>query len=144
MKGFVLQATSWILAFAVAMLTCILSMPVTPRGVQCPTAAIQKIQVVSYEHLPCGCIVKKVTERAPHEGEAGFKQCRCAERKAADKQEQSASAESKPILTMACGPIVKICFTGSCLMRLWVCTAYATSTRTAPTFSPATPPPQLA
>ena len=67
----------------------------TAKGVQCPTATVQTIKVVTYERTPCGCLVKKVTERAPRQGEAGFLQCRCAEKKDA-QQETARTGESRP------------------------------------------------
>ncbi len=52
----------------------------TSAGVQCPTARVQTIRVPVLSK--CGCVLGHV-ERAPKPGEKGFKQCRCAEGRAA-------------------------------------------------------------
>ncbi|HVT10996.1 MAG TPA: hypothetical protein VHE55_01910 [Fimbriimonadaceae bacterium] len=66
--------------------------PMTPDGKQCPTAPIQTIsvpvksccgKVLCYEH------------RAPKPGEAGFVQCRCAEKRAS--QQRNAMAPKVPL-----------------------------------------------
>ena len=49
--------------------------PATPKGVQCPTAAVQTVTV----RTCCGRLVT----RAPEPGERAFLQCRCAEKKTA-------------------------------------------------------------
>lgn len=141
---FAFCATAWILTFAIVLFTCAFNVPVTPRGVQCPTAAIQTIQVLSLKRSPCGCLVKVVEERAPREGEAGFKQCRCAERKAVERQEKATSTNSKPAVTLGFDQIALSYHGGGNLPEPLVCPAYRAETLSSPTFSPPTPPPQLA
>jgi len=89
-----------LLSVAVAMLTTPISTVVTPRGVQCPTARIQTVTEVRYVRNCCGKLVAQTIERAPREGEAEFKQCRCAEKKALERHDQAKSADSRPSLTV--------------------------------------------
>lgn len=63
---------------------------VTPRGVQCPTAAVQT--AVFAKRDCCGKVVG-YEARAPREGEKGFLQCRCAEKKA---QQHGAAETTTP------------------------------------------------
>lgn len=53
---------------------------VTPRGVQCPTAAVQTVLVAKRD---CCDRIVGYEVRKPKEGEKGFLQCQCAEKKAA-------------------------------------------------------------
>ncbi|GEM_PF-1499898 len=53
---------------------------VTPRGVQCPTATVQSVVVAKRD---CCDRIVGYEVRKPKEGEQGFLQCRCAEKKAA-------------------------------------------------------------
>lgn len=57
---------------------------ITARGVQCPTAPVQKIKVVEYQKNCCGKLVPVLVEKAPSEGDSEFVQCRCSEKQASD------------------------------------------------------------
>lgn len=79
------RVASWIGARAPLLLvawfafwTCLQSQPVTPYGVQCPTAPVQSISVA----MQC-CGKTVCATRAPRPGDKGFVQCRCAEKKSA-------------------------------------------------------------
>lgn len=89
-----------LLSVALAMLTISTSTVVTPRGVQCPTAKVQKVTEVRYVRNCCGKLVAQTIERAPKEGEAEFKQCRCAEKKESEKHDQAKAAESRPSMVI--------------------------------------------
>lgn len=92
------QASALFIAFAIALLFC--SFPqMTPRGVQCPTAPVQHIvDTVSVLNC-CGKLEIRTVVRQPKEGELGFKQCFCAERKSADAQTALPSTDSKVVPT---------------------------------------------
>lgn len=93
-----------VLGVAITSLNFGSSLPVTKRGVQCPTAAIQTVVEVEHEKNCCGELVAKTIVREPREGEVGFKQCCCAEKKAADhKVEKQTTSVSKPTLVCALG-----------------------------------------
>lgn len=68
--------------------------PLTPKGVQCPTAPVQSVTEVVYVKNCCGKIVPQTIQRKPREGESAFVQCRCAEKKAAETQQKTESNES--------------------------------------------------
>lgn len=68
--------------------------PMTPKGVQCPTAPVQSVTEVVYVKNCCGKLVPKTIQRKPREGESTFLQCRCAEKKEADSQQKPESNES--------------------------------------------------
>lgn len=137
------QGTSWLLAYAMLLLVFPFNIPVTARGIQCPTAAIQKVSVVTLERTPCGCLVKRVTERAPREGEKGFKQCRCAEKKAAEKQDQDKTNEVRqaPILFLNCSDLRHI--RGTVLEPVRTTFDASRGVVTDLAFSPPTPPPKF-
>src|SRR4029077_19949302 len=67
----------WALVALLFAATAFQSLPLTQEGRQCPTAPIQSVLVGLSK--PCGCPPVYV-RRAPRPGEAGFVQCRCAER----------------------------------------------------------------
>lgn len=79
-----IQGTRQILALVLTalLLWCSVSRAatVTPRGVQCPTAAVQEILVAKRD---CCDRIVGYEVRKPREGEKGFKQCQCAEKKVA-------------------------------------------------------------
>lgn len=54
----------------------------TPYGIQCPTAKVQTVRVP----VICCNKIKGYVDRAPRPGEAGFRQCRCAEKQSAEHQ----------------------------------------------------------
>lgn len=64
---------------------------VTPRGVQCPTAAVQSVVVAQRDC--CGRIVGYEV-RKPKEGERDFLQCRCAEKRNATHSVDATSVPS--------------------------------------------------
>lgn len=71
----------------------------TARGVQCPTAAVQTVAVAKRDC--CGRLVGYEV-RKPTEGEKGFKQCRCQEkRQGAVQAEASPRNESLPSAVLA-------------------------------------------
>lgn len=78
------RGTRQLLALVLTVLLCWTSVSraatVTPRGVQCPTAAVQEIVVAKRD---CCNRIVGVEVRKPREGEKGFVQCRCAEKKSA-------------------------------------------------------------
>ena|SRR5579862_4992475 len=75
--GFASRITLIVLAFLVGLCSATSMFPLTPDGVQCPTAPIQTIAV------PVSCCGKVIgyQQRAPKPGEPGFVQCRCAEKR---------------------------------------------------------------
>lgn len=114
----------------------------TPRGIQCPTATVQQVTEVTYVKDCCGKLVAVTKVRKPKEGEAGFKQCRCAEKKSAEKQEEAKSTETRPSVIMLPANSASVTlrlplFNSSAIESLW-----AQVQRETPTFSPPTPPPQ--
>ena len=135
--------TAWLLSLAVVLLTCNPSLPVTPRGVQCPTAAVQTVVETKFVRNCCGKLVAVESERAPREGEAAFKQCRCAEKKAAEKQEQAKSSEERETT------VLFLCSSGPIHIRGPIFdSGQATFIRRGRTFedisfSPPTPPPKF-
>lgn len=72
--------------------------PMTPDGVQCPTAPVQSVLVPI--KVACGCVVG-YRARAPKPGEKGFVQCRCAEKK---------SGHHLALSAPQIGPLVASCF----------------------------------
>jgi hypothetical protein len=118
--------------------------PHTARGVQCPTATVQTVTEVSLVRNCCGKLVAKTIQRKPREGEPGFKQCRCAEKKAADAQQKSeASESSRPALAIAIlNPLFQFQAV-SILPAAIQAHTYLFSSSFSPAFAPPTPPPQL-
>ena len=72
----------------------------TLTGVQCPTAPLQTISVAIRD---CCGKVTGFTTRAPKPGEAGFVQCRCAEKRTSS---QKATLSNKVPLMMAAEIVV--------------------------------------
>ena len=117
--------------------------PVTPRGIQCPTAPIQQVLETKYVKNCCGELVAQTTVRKPHEGEASFKQCRCAEKKAADHQDEKQATESvKPIPLAALSESLADLHFEPIQMPL-ESPVYVPIDRKTPVFAPPTPPPQF-
>lgn len=89
-----------LLAVAIATANFGVKLPITPRGIQCPTATVQQVVEVVREKNCCGELVAKTVVRKPREGEAEFKQCRCAESKAANHEQDkdSTTGSVKPIM----------------------------------------------
>jgi len=85
------QALAIILAVWFLVFSLNVVFPVTPTGVQCPTASIQTVACGQFDC--CGNLVGKAT-RAPRPGEKGFVQCRCAEKRAV-QQKLAASPKSQ-------------------------------------------------
>ena len=63
-----------------------LGAPITPKGVQCPTATVQTILVAK---LDCCKRIVGYEVRKIKEGERGFKQCQCAEKRQSASQAQT-------------------------------------------------------
>lgn len=134
---------AWVLACAVALLGCYGFAPSTPRGKQCPTAAVQEVTDVKYVKTCCGKLVAVKFKRAPREGEAGYKQCQCAEKKASEKDDQTKSAEHRVAPPMH---IARAMNDSLGFLIVPADTARETTADSAPeavVFSPPTPPPQL-
>lgn len=98
----------WILSVALILLTSPFGTRLTPRGVQCPTAPVQQVVEVVQTRDAHGHLVGMTIVRKPQEGEAGFKQCRCAEKKSAPRDTQANSAESKFVPILAFAELVRI------------------------------------
>lgn len=82
--------------------------PITPKGRQCPTAPVQVVTEVTYEKDCCGKLVTRSIQRKPRDGELGFVQCRCAEKKAAETQQKTESSESSRFsLVAVLNPLVQ-------------------------------------
>ncbi|HWD39218.1 MAG TPA: hypothetical protein VG944_10245 [Fimbriimonas sp.] len=79
MRARVRRGLAIVLGLIVGFYCCALGYPLTPEGVQCPTAPIQWVAVVG--HTRCGC--PTVSVRKTQKGDAGFVQCTCAEKKKA-------------------------------------------------------------
>lgn len=80
-----------ILAAIAFLLNAILVVPPRTRiGLQCPTAPIQTITITHIDKDCCGHPIEVTERRAPRPGEPGFKQCACAEKKAAQTAEDRA------------------------------------------------------
>lgn len=131
------------LSLIVAFITCFTWTPATPRGVQCPTAPVQKVVSIEYVRNCCGKLVPKETVRAPREGEPEFKQCRCAEKKSAEKQEESKSAEPRPQLVFDVRISDHSEFGHFIVIAAAPIEVPIDSGCPAPIFSPPTPPPQV-
>ena len=116
--------------------------PRTPRGLQCPTAPVQTIRDVTMVKC-CGKLVAKTTFRKPHEGEVGFKQCLCAERKNAEAQQKALGSESirQAIELALIGPVFHLPEI-SLIPRDHQVSDLITKQCFAPAFAPPTPPPQ--
>lgn len=137
----IIRLIALVVSVALASMNLGVQAPVTQRGIQCPTAAVQTVKVTTLEKSCCGKLVAKTEVRKPKEGEAGFKQCRCAERKASEhEQQKQASENSKPVsvamLAMPEGlsffPKLVIPFSHHEQRNpIWI----------APAFAPPTPPP---
>lgn len=83
-----------ILAIALGLCSILSSAPNTPKGVQCPTAPIQSVAQIIFMKDCCGKLLPRTIFRKPREGEAGFLQCLCAEKKAADAHQKTESNEA--------------------------------------------------
>ena len=83
-----------ILSASLATVSSFAGMPCTPAGIQCPTATVQTVTVDVYDC--CGHVIGHLT-RAPRQGEKGFVQCRCAEKKS-----QKKDATFSPSLELLC------------------------------------------
>ena len=68
--------------------------PVTKAGTQCPTAPLQVITVTEIQKDCCGHSILVAVTRKPKLGEAGFRQCRCAEKQAAQTVEDRSPTKS--------------------------------------------------
>ena len=119
-------------------------MPVTQRGIQCPTATVQQVTEVKLVKDCCGKLVPKVQVRKPKEGEPEFKQCRCAEKKAADHENEKTATESyKPIsVAVLSNSVSMVPFEAIDLPFAKL--ALHVGEQAPPTSPPLTPPPQLA
>ena len=118
-------------------------MPVTQRGIQCPTAAVQKITEVKLVKDCCGKLVPKVLARSPQEGEPDFKQCRCAEKKSIQhEEEKTPTASSKPISLAALSNSPSM-VPFQTLDILFEKLTFHVVDQTPPTSPPPTPPPKL-
>jgi len=133
---------AWVLAFAIAVLGCFGFAPSTPRGLQCPTASVQEVTVVEYVKTCCGKLVPVTVKRAPREGEAGFKQCQCSEKKAADKDDQAKSAEHRVAPPMHVAQALTADFAYLLVTRDDSRPTPSDRTSDSVAFSPTTPPPQ--
>lgn len=134
---------AFVLAVAILSLNFGVSVPKTAKGIQCPTAPIQKIVEVVREKNCCGKIVSKTIVRAPQEGEKGFKQCCCAEKKAANhEEEKQTTSVNKPTLVCALSdnPLNQAF---EPLAQSWNETRYADTRQISPVAVPPTPPPQI-
>jgi hypothetical protein len=132
-----------ILSIALASMHLGVRMPVTQRGIQCPTATVQQITEVKLVKDCCGKLVPQSTVRKPREGEPGFKQCRCAEKKAADHGEEKTATESyKPILVAVLSSWSSTTSFEAIDMPLVKLTLNV-GDQAPPTSPPVTPPPQL-
>jgi hypothetical protein len=72
----------------------------TPMGVHCPTAKAQTVTEMVQTVDCCGRPVTLQVERKLQPGEKGFKQCRCAEKKASQANQDAAVKD--PGITLAC------------------------------------------
>ena len=119
-------------------------LPQTPKGVQCPTAAVQVVTAVAYVRDCCGKLVAKTFQHTPREGEPGFKQCRCAEKKAAEHQQKTDSVHSSRSTLIVAVLNPRLEFRGWALLQLEPQAHFYTPLSHAlPAFAPPTPPPQL-
>lgn len=73
--------------------------PKTEAGRQCPTAAVQEIEVTRTVETCCGDVVQVVEKRKPQVGEEGFLQCQCAEKKSSDFADGKRTGEL-PVFTL--------------------------------------------
>lgn len=85
-----------LLAVVVMLASASFTLPSTRKGIQCPTAPIQKVVVNEVEKLSDGETAMVQVERTPQPGDPGFVQCHCAEKKAA-KQIQAVASDLKEI-----------------------------------------------
>lgn len=134
---------AWVLAFAIAALGSFGFAPSTPQGKQCPTAAVQEVVEVKYVKTCCGKVVPVKFKRAPREGEAGFKQCQCAEKKAADKDDQARAAEYCVVPQMHVAQALPADFAYPIVGGDKSRPASTCRTTENVVFSPPTPPPQF-
>ena len=133
-----------LLSIALASMHIGVKMPVTQRGIQCPTATVQQITEAKLVKNCCGVWVSQTTLRKPREGEPGFKQCRCAEKKAVDHEEEKMATESNKPISVA---ILTETFSASFLEAFdvpFVKLTLKPKDQTTPTNPPITPPPQIA
>ena len=132
-----------ILSIALVSMHLAERMPVTQRGIQCPTAEVQQITEVKLAKDCCGKLVQKVQVRKPKEGEPEFKQCRCAEKKAADKEAGKTVTKSyKPITIAVLSGLLSMTSFEAIDMPFGILTLNV-GVQTPPTISPLTPPPQF-
>lgn len=114
----------------------------TPRGTQCPTAPVQQIQVSSPVVPQDGFPSSTAMVRPPIEGEPGFVQCHCAEKKAATQQESTPKARELELVPTAPIPSARECIVCFCARG----DASGSSPRETlwpnPASAPRTPPPQ--
>jgi hypothetical protein len=132
-----------VLSIALASMQFGAKMPVTQRGIQCPTAAIQEITEVKLVKNCCGKLVPQTTVRKPREGEAGFKQCRCAEKKAVDHEEEKTATEPTKPVSVAMISTSDLVMIPSALEIPHVEVVLVVADQVPPTSPPLTPPPQL-
>lgn len=88
------KVQSFALALSILLCSLFSGTPTTPKGVQCPTAAVQTVSDIVNVKSKFGKLVEQTIQRKPREGESTFLQCRCAEKKAADTQQKAESTES--------------------------------------------------
>ena len=79
-----------------ALYSILPAVAITPDGVQCPTAPVQKVTVLTINC--CGKLA--CTTRAPKPGDNAFVQCRCAE-KSASAQKTVVQAKVQPYFVNA-------------------------------------------
>ena len=82
---------SLLLSVLLVVWSCCQFQPVTPYGVQCPNAPVQRVAVATGK-----CVCAKA--RAPKPGDKDFVQCRCSEKRSAQTKLSSAP---KPQLFVA-------------------------------------------
>ena len=79
----------------------------TNRGVQCPTAPVQRVTESVETVDASGHVTRQTVTHAPRLGDLAFKQCRCAEKKAAKSQQDVAANEGGlSFLALAVAPPV--------------------------------------
>lgn len=94
-----------VVATSLSMLAGWIPAATTPRGVQCPTAAVQKVIETKWVKNCCGKWVQQEVSRAPREGEKDFKQCRCAEKSDAEKRAEARATETRPSVVTILHPL---------------------------------------
>jgi hypothetical protein len=132
-----------VLSIALASMHFGAKIPVTQRGTQCPTAAVQQVREIKIVEGCCGKKVEEIQVRKPKEGEPGFKQCRCAEKKVADHEEEKTATESNKPISVAVLSDSSSTTTYEALDMPFVKLTLHVGDQTPPTSPPITPPPQL-